>query len=155
MSSLLDFSVLAPEMSRDQPRLLAALDMASSAVAKVSSSTASFYRHWSAGQGVDRPRSSSALPLLLLGPQEESGQQQEALEVYQQCLGELLLALAGTQTWGDVWFITHTQPKGFFRLSPRKWPGGQDGGTYGPLPRGSCPPAVPLLLLPAAHRCRL
>uniref|UniRef100_H3C7Q0 Serine/threonine-protein kinase ULK3 n=1 Tax=Tetraodon nigroviridis TaxID=99883 RepID=H3C7Q0_TETNG len=42
-----------------KPRLLAALDMASSAVAK-----------------------------------EESGQQQEALEVYQQCLGELLLALA-------------------------------------------------------------
>ncbi|XP_068612869.1 serine/threonine-protein kinase ULK3-like, partial [Brachionichthys hirsutus] len=48
------------EMSRDQPRLLAALDMASSTMAK-----------------------------------EESGSDdQEALDMYQQCLGELLLALA-------------------------------------------------------------
>nr|XP_046266647.1 serine/threonine-protein kinase ULK3 isoform X2 [Scatophagus argus] len=48
------------EMSRDQPRLLAALEMASTAIAK-----------------------------------EESGlEAHEALDVYQQCLGELLLALA-------------------------------------------------------------
>ncbi|XP_068612835.1 serine/threonine-protein kinase ULK3-like, partial [Brachionichthys hirsutus] len=48
------------EMSQDQPRLLAALDMASSTMAK-----------------------------------EESGSDdQEALDMYQQCLGELLLALA-------------------------------------------------------------
>ncbi|KAK7913522.1 hypothetical protein WMY93_013733 [Mugilogobius chulae] len=48
------------EMSRDRPRLLAALDMASTAIAK-----------------------------------EESGLDDfEALDVYQQCLGELLLALA-------------------------------------------------------------
>uniref|UniRef100_A0A8C9YJ31 Serine/threonine-protein kinase ULK3 n=1 Tax=Sander lucioperca TaxID=283035 RepID=A0A8C9YJ31_SANLU len=52
------------EMSRDQPRLLAALEVASAAIAK-----------------------------------EESGMDDhEALDVYQQCLGELLLALAGTQT---------------------------------------------------------
>ncbi|XP_068166794.1 serine/threonine-protein kinase ULK3 [Antennarius striatus] len=48
------------EMAREQPRLLAALDMASTAIAK-----------------------------------EESGSDdQEALDMYQQCLGELLLALA-------------------------------------------------------------
>ncbi|KAF3686886.1 Serine/threonine-protein kinase ULK3 [Channa argus] len=48
------------EMSRNQPRLLAALEMASTAIAK-----------------------------------EESGlDDQEALDLYQQCLGELLLALA-------------------------------------------------------------
>uniref|UniRef100_A0A8C2WIH1 Serine/threonine-protein kinase ULK3 n=1 Tax=Cyclopterus lumpus TaxID=8103 RepID=A0A8C2WIH1_CYCLU len=49
------------EMSRDQPRLLAALEVASAAIAK----------------------------------EESGGDDHEALDVYQQCLGELLLALAG------------------------------------------------------------
>uniref|UniRef100_A0A3Q2DZ04 non-specific serine/threonine protein kinase n=1 Tax=Cyprinodon variegatus TaxID=28743 RepID=A0A3Q2DZ04_CYPVA len=49
------------EMSKDQPRLLAALDMASTAIAK----------------------------------EEYGSDDHEALDVYQQCLGELLLALAG------------------------------------------------------------
>ncbi|XP_015238462.1 PREDICTED: serine/threonine-protein kinase ULK3 [Cyprinodon variegatus] len=48
------------EMSKDQPRLLAALDMASTAIAK----------------------------------EEYGSDDHEALDVYQQCLGELLLALA-------------------------------------------------------------
>lgn len=45
------------------------------------------------------PGFSWVLLIALLLLQEESGLHQEALEVYQQCLGELLLALAGGQTF--------------------------------------------------------
>lgn len=62
-----DLSVVSPEMCRDQPRLLAALDMASAAIAKVRGSLLGFCCHiivcQNVGEGALRPwwRSDSIL----------------------------------------------------------------------------------------------
>lgn len=81
---------LTPEMARDKPRLLAALKVASAAMAKVCTQQE--------GSRWDREESKVMIlsDLVSLWLQEEEvGGEQDALDLYQHSLGELLLLLAG------------------------------------------------------------
>ncbi|KAL7980397.1 hypothetical protein Chor_014726 [Crotalus horridus] len=84
------------EMSKNKPRLYAALQVASAAVAKLGENICS--------PVLKKSFHPAGIQLVTSRPQEEEGKEDsETLELYQQSLGELLLMLAGE--WKALWVM--------------------------------------------------